>query len=132
MKPVRLLVHCSLLEALGPALEGDDHAKPLRKALEKISADPRGAGRILQGLKLPSRIGQVRRVWVKGRGGYRLIYYVPDSQDALEFQPVIPLFVSEVTRGNFDWDDIDPNTVGQDVEEDFCARNYDRFRVYGL
>lgn len=132
MKPVVLLVHCSLAGTLAPALEGDNRAKPLAKALEKIGSDPRGVGRVLQGLKSPSRIGQVRRVWVKGRCGYRLIYYVPNDVVALRLQPVIPLFLSEVTRGNFDWDDIDPNAIGRDIEEDFCARAYDRFRVVRL
>jgi hypothetical protein len=125
-------VHCSLEQQLGPALEGEARGKPLGTALEKIAADPHGAGRVLQGLKVPSRVGQVRRVWVKGRTGYRLIYYVPQVAEDVGFQPVIPLFLSEETRGSFDWDNIDPNEVGHDIVADFCAKRYERFRSFTL
>jgi hypothetical protein len=125
-------VHCSLEEQLVPALRGEADQKSLRKALESIATDPRAAGRVLQGLKEPSRVAQVRSARVKGRTGYRLIYWVPDVADSIGFQPVVPLFLSEETRGSLDWAKIDPNEIGREVEDDFVAKRYDRFRVFEL
>ena len=98
-------------------------------AFRKLTADPLNAGEPIKGVVQPGLAGRVRKLHVGGRRGYRLLYFVPEQPPALAFCPVIPLFISDVPRGRFDYGSIDPNAIGQDILDDFRSGNYGSFVV---
>jgi len=111
--------------------ENTQHSNALDKALEKLGADPRGAGGLLQGISQPELQGRVYKLYVGGPRRYRLIYFIPPPSERVPFCPVIPLYFSQVLRGRLDYSKLDLDRVGEDIVADFKANNYSKFRVLG-
>lgn len=129
MTPFRVVVHISLRSQFDKCLADPSRCEAFKTALRKLKAEPLSVGRILRGLK-KDRVGRVRKLWVGGRAGHRLIYYVPVRPLSEKLWPVIPLFLSEVLRGDFDWQKVNPNTVGKEIVDDLVAGRHDRFLDY--
>ena len=95
-------------------------------ACKKIAADPFNAGGRLQGLKEPLA-GNVLKVWVKGRRGYRLIYLVNQQKKI-----VMGIYLSTDERANFDYSDLDWQDYAQEIYTDLVNGNEDMFKVMRL
>ena len=96
-------------------------------AIRKLMADPRGTGPPLRGITNPELQGNVRKLDVGGRRGYRLFYWVTPPRKDTGVDLVVPLFVSDEPRTRFDYDDVDVNVVGMDIVDDFRSGRFDRF-----
>ena len=65
----------------------------------KACNDPYNTGGRLQGLP-PHLAGKVRKVWVKGRRGFRFIYFLDADREL-----IVGVTLSSESRGSFDYDD---------------------------
>lgn len=121
--PCKLLLHDIFLNQYTDAIAAIPKIeKPLIKQLEKIKADPVGAGEPMRDIPLTILQGKIFRVWVGGRTGYRLIYiYDPDSDIAL------PVFVSTQPKARFDYEDVPWREIAEEIYQDLVQGNDEKF-----
>ncbi len=125
--PYKFVIHESFQLQLDEFMEKRlDAWTAVVTACKKIAADPFNAGGRLQGLKEPLA-GNVLKVWVKGRRGYRLIYLVNQQKKI-----VMGIYLSTDERANFDYSDLDWQDYAQEIYTDLVNGNEDMFKVMRL
>jgi hypothetical protein len=95
--------------------------KQIITALEKIISDP-FFQKCLEDLINRRLQCIIRRIYVGGRGGHRLIYISPPNKPY-----ILPVFISEETRANFDYSKIPWEEIANNIYEDFKNKNYGAF-----
>lgn len=102
--------------------ENPKSEKALFIALEKARSNP-FAGKPLH--TLPRDLQQkVFRLWVGGRSGFRLIYYV-NREKAY----VMGIYLSTVGRSKFDWEKSPWLEITQKILKDYSAGRYEKFAI---
>ncbi len=126
MAGFRTLLHQRIRDQLKALCR--DHpqlASGLKAAARKLTEDPRGYGDAIRYLKDTHLQGNIFRLWVAGRRGRRLFYFVTPAETSVKL--VVPLFLSPVPRSQFDYDNVDPDAIGADIVADYRAQNLDAF-----
>ena len=122
----RLALHESILDQLAEfAASHPDSSSSLQTQLMKVAADPFNAGSPMRRLANPSLAGRVYKIWVKGRRGHRLAYFVD-----MEENVVCPFFVSMDPRADFDWDSVDWQSSIDPIRNDLLAGNEEAFSIF--
>lgn len=120
----KLILHASFREqALAIKKAYPKLEKPLVDALNEIVANPIPG--TLQGITVPHLVGVIHKKHVGGNNGHRLIYLFFNKTDL-----VIPVFVSEVPKSRFSYDEIDWSAVCKPIYTDYKNKNYDAFTVH--
>ena len=98
----------------------------LYASFKQVCSDPSNAGKPLHGLPKPWS-GRVFRKQVGGRRGHRLIYYLYERESA-----VLGIYISPVTRSNFDYDDAEWQRLLEVVYQDLKDGNDGKFQTIRL
>ena len=96
----RIYVHKSVVEHFRAfCVDHQEAGESFHAQFRQLAATPAGEGAVaLKGVKLKELQGRVFRRRVKGRKGFRLIYLVESEK-----RRVFPIFITHVTRANYDW-----------------------------
>ena len=115
----RLALHESVIDQLAEfAASNPGASASLQTQLMKIAADPFGSGTLMHRIENPSLAGKVYKVWVRGRRGFRLAYFVDHDHKV-----TCPFFVSLDPRTDFDWDSVDWQSFIEPIRLDLLAGN---------
>ena len=90
-------------------------------ALEAIRSSP-ASGKAMTDIVKPSLQGKIRRRWVGGRQGHRLIYLFLPSRDV-----VMPVYISEEPKMRFNYDSVEWEALADEIYQDFREQNYGAF-----
>jgi len=95
--------------------------KQIDTALAKIRSDP-CSGKMMREIANPRLRGAIRRIYVGGNEGHRLIYiYLPKKPY------IIPVFLSLEIRANLNYNKVSWKEIANDIYEDFTNKRYDNF-----
>ena len=122
----QLALHESVLNQLAQfAVSHPEASSSLQTQLMKVAADPLNSGSPMRRIANPALVGKVYKIWVRGRRGFRLAYFV-DQDRAI----ACPFFVSMDPRADFDWDSVDWQSLIEPIRLDLLAGNDEAFTRY--
>jgi mRNA-degrading endonuclease RelE of RelBE toxin-antitoxin system len=122
----RFLVHVTFqiqLDAFIGKHEGS--IKSFISQVQSAVSDPLNSGKPLKDVKNSKLRGSIRRYHVGGREGFRLITLMNSTQKA-----VMPVFISDNLRANFDYDKIPWEEYAQQIYDDLINSKMENFREY--
>ncbi len=128
----KLLIHIGLLERIHAFLDRlpDSEKKSVEKqvitAFNKLASDPVGQqNRTFHENRNPALVGLVRKIYVGGNDGYRLMNLVLPEK-----KRILPFFMSEVKRSKFDYNKVDWSRMAKEVHHDFISGNPNAFKEW--
>lgn len=95
--------------------------KQINTALTKIISDP-CSGKMMSKIANPRLRGAVRRIYVGGNEGHRLIYIYLAKK-----YYIIPVFLSLEIRANLNYNKVAWKEIANDIYEDFTKKRYENF-----
>lgn len=95
--------------------------RQIATALHEIQGNP-SSFKALQYITDPCLIGKIRRCYVGGNNGHRLLYLYP--QNSLN---IVPVYISLETRNKFDYDKVEWEEIAK-IYDDYINKRYDKFK----
>jgi hypothetical protein len=118
----RFLVHDTFIERyICFQAEHPDAASSLQTQLKKSKEAPT-SGSPLRRISVPSLQGKLYKLWVGGGSGFRYVYYYHPGKSV-----VLPIFLSNEPRADFDWDTAPFQHIGERIVSDLLCGNFDKF-----
>lgn len=89
--------------------------------LQEVQSDPSGY-KALQYITDPCLVGKIRRCYVGGNNGHRLLYLYPQNSIY-----IVPVYISLETRNKFNYEQIDWEKIAE-IYDDYVNKKHNRFR----
>jgi mRNA-degrading endonuclease RelE of RelBE toxin-antitoxin system len=125
----RVLIHDKVKQQLSsfvtnhPKSLQDSIQKKIITALKKLKSDPTGTANVpFHENKNKMLIGKIRKMHIGGRKNYRLL-----NLCISEKKTVLPIYISEVKRGDFDYDKVPWQSIAEEIYKDFLDGTTEKF-----
>lgn len=119
----KFLVHETFQKQLDAFLQENPEAwSSLITQIKKTITDPFNAGRLMHDVPAKKLQGNIRRLRVKGRKGFRFIFIVEPRAKV-----VLGVFVSTEQRSRFDYADVPWEQIASEIYEDLVNSRWEKF-----
>jgi len=112
----------SFVEQL-PKSEKDQIVTQIHTAFQKLKSDPTGSQNVLfHENRNPALVGKVRKMYVGGNEGYRLMNLVLTDKAV-----ILPFYMSDVKRSLFNYGSVNWD-IANEIQSDFLSGNIKKFK----